>query len=428
MKNTYLLLIVLFSCFTTVAQDKPEAECRHSLAIVDSIFSKGDFYKAYDLWTGVRKKCPTLNEKIYTLGAELLKIKADRAKVEEKEPIVKELLALYDDYNKYFPNNPVPVNMYKAVIMNRYKVGSKADIYSLLDRAYSKNPTTFENLEAIELYMKLYFEKYKSGDKTITANHILKRRDDLVGHLEKLSEKTPANKMANDRMIDAIEVTVKEVATCDNLDAYYGEVFEKRKTDTLWLQVALKGLSSNHCRTSKLYDQITQAQQNIKPTAQSAYNLGVAAYQKADFANAAKYFVQSAELEKNPNDKANTYFTLASTVYIGRDKAKVKEYAMKALEVKPDFSKSYILLAQQYGDAGSDCAKTDFEKKALNWLAAETLKKAVQVDKNKGGLDKLIRKYQEKAPTEKEIKDAKMSGKTISYGCWINESVIVPKA
>jgi len=104
----------------------------------------------------------------------------------------------------------------------------------------------------------------------------------------------------------------------------------------------------------------------------------------------------------------------------------MRDYAKKALEVKPDYAKAYILLAQIYGDAQAECGKNAFEKKALNWLAADMLKKAVAANKNLGGLDKLIRQYQEKAPTDKEIKDAKMAGMTIHYDCWVNESVVVP--
>jgi hypothetical protein len=113
---------------------------------------------------------------------------------------------------------------------------------------------------------------------------------------------------------------------------------------------------------------------------------------------------------------------------VGRDKARQKEYAMKALQAKPDYAKSYILLAQLYADASADCGKNEFEKKALNLLAAETIKKAIVANKNMGSLDKLLHQYEAKAPNAKEIKQAKMGGMTVHYDCWINESVIVPNA
>ncbi|RZJ71603.1 hypothetical protein [Flavobacterium sp.] len=427
MKSTFLALIAFFGIAMASAQNNPEKQCKALQRSVDSLVNTNDAEKAYAVWLNLRKVCPN-NEKTYTTGFDLLRLRIQKLKDDEKTAGVKELLKLYDDFNKNVPANTSPVLMNKAMAMQKYKAAPDEEIYNLLDIAYSKNPMAFADTDAIYLYHKLYYDKFKAGDKTITPNKILRKTDDLVAHVEKLTVADEKSKKANERLARALRNLVKDVSTCENLDAYYGEVFEKRKSDTLWLAVALDALAENNCRNSKLFQQVTDLQQSTKPSAKSAYNAGSAAYQKADFANAAKYFIQSAELSKDPSEKADTYFTLASTIYVGRDKAKQKEFALKALEVKKDYAKSYILLAQLYAESGSECGKSEFEKKALNLLAIETLKKAISVNKNMGGLDKVIKSYEKKAPTQKEIKDAKMGGKTVHFDCWINESVLIPEA
>ncbi|MBD3583129.1 tetratricopeptide repeat protein [Flavobacterium selenitireducens] len=427
MKCTYLILAMLFSLGLASAQEKTDKKCKQLQHVVDSLVQKNEYDKAFESWTLLRKTCPTFDQRVYTSGADLLKIRIDRAKVEDKAPLVNELVKIYDDLNKNIPANTEPVLLQKALLQQQYKLASDAEVYAMLDRAFAKNPTQFTDHKAIYLYLQLYFDKFKAGDRTITANKILGKRDDLIAHVERLAAASPASANDATRTIQALQMTVKEVSTCENLDAYYGEAFEKRKSDTLWLGVALKALSDSHCRTSKMFTEITQHQQNLKPTAQSAYNLGSAAYQKAKFDEAEKYFVQSAELSKDPIEKSDTYFTIASTLFSGRDKGRQKQYLDKALEANPNHPKSYILLAQMYAGAGNDCGKNPFEKKALNWLAANTLKKAIAVDKTKTSLEKLVRKYEEQAPSDKEIKQAKMGGMTIYYDCWIKSSVIVPK-
>ena len=143
---------------------------------------------------------------------------------------------------------------------------------------------------------------------------------------------------------------------------------------------------------------------------------------------AAAFFEQSANLNPRPHEKAAIYYTIASSLYNTSDRAKAKEFALKAINAQPDFGKAFLFLAQLYGSAGEECGATPFEKKAINWLAAETALKAGLVDpKYKAGAEKMAESYLKKVPTKAEIKNEKMGGRQITYKCWINESVKVPK-
>jgi hypothetical protein len=80
-----------------------------------------------------------------------------------------------------------------------------------------------------------------------------------------------------------------------------------------------------------------------------------------------------------------------------------------------------------YSNASATCGKTDFEKKAINYLAIQTAKKAAIAEpKMKAAADKVASKLASKSLTQAEINKEKMNGKSLTIGCWINETITFP--
>jgi len=78
-------------------------------------------------------------------------------------------------------------------------------------------------------------------------------------------------------------------------------------------------------------------------------------------------------------------------------------------------------LVQTVGD-------TNFNKRAVFWLAADEARKAGRIDANLKSLaDQTAVAYEAKAPTRAEIFNCDCQGKRIDIGCWIGASVTVPK-
>ena len=89
--------------------------------------------------------------------------------------------------------------------------------------------------------------------------------------------------------------------------------------------------------------------------------------------------------------------------------------------------KAYLFLAQLYSNSANDCGKTDFEKKTVYYLAIQTAQKAGVVEPRlKPTADKAAKDYEAKSPTAVEISKAKMNGKLVTIGCWINETITFP--
>ncbi|PDH46750.1 MAG: hypothetical protein CND26_03970, partial [Bacteroidetes bacterium MED-G13] len=70
---------------------------------------------------------------------------------------------------------------------------------------------------------------------------------------------------------------------------------------------------------------------------------------------------------------------------------------------------------------------SNFDQRAVYWLAAKEASKAFKVDANmRKAANKALSNYNAKAPQKSEIFSSGRDGELIEIGCWINRSVIVP--
>ncbi len=426
LKNLTLLFTTL--CAFLCHGQQPADDCLSRQTSVDSLIAADNLLLAAEKWDELSTDCKVF-EPYFTAGEKILKYRREIASKDGKEEAVLNLVRLYDEYDLKFPGNANGNLINKAIVLHENGLRDRAEIYKLLDHAFTKTPQIFTNAEALYLYFDIYYEKYLSGDSGITAANILNRLADLQGHISRLNLKaSPQQRHVFKNLNQSLLARVSEVATCENMVPYFTTRFELGKDDAAWLQNASAMLLNNNCTTDPIFARISEASHALNPTASSAYSMAIVAFRKNDKPEAAKYFEQSAALDPDAYQKAAIYYTIASTIYNTGDRAKAKHYALKAVEVQPDFGKSYLFLAQLYGSSADDCELTPFETKALNWLAAETaLKAGIANAKYKAGADKMAENYRKKAPTSAEIKQAKMGGKPVRFTCWINETIVVPK-
>lgn len=177
-----------------------------------------------------------------------------------------------------------------------------------------------------------------------------------------------------------------------------------------------------------MYVKISERFYEVSPSSKSAYNMAIITRTAKNNKQAAVFFAQAADLETDVSKKADYFYTLATT-YGYANKAKAKEAALKALALNPAMGKSHTFIAQLYANSTNDCGENAFESKAVYWLAAENARKAgVAEPKLKKSADDLAATFMKRAPSKKEISEAKRkAGQTITFKCWMNESVSIPK-
>jgi hypothetical protein len=81
-----------------------------------------------------------------------------------------------------------------------------------------------------------------------------------------------------------------------------------------------------------------------------------------------------------------------------------------------------------YAASANDCGDTNFNKRAVYWLAADEARKAGKFDPTlRNASEQNAQNYLAKAPSKADIFTAGNGGQTIKIGCWIGASVTVPK-
>lgn len=453
MKTKVILLIAVLVSFINV---NAQTECTDKLSIFVELAKSKNYNDAYPALNELRKSCPSINQAVYLYGEPTINFKIDNAATkEEKEKFVREQMGLFDDYDKYFPGNGKGNSVKKALVLFDNNVGSVQEVYKILDNTFTTDKANFTNPKALLLYFQIYVDAYEAGVQNIQLQQVFDRYDIIA---EKVEEEAKVLSDAKDELLkkqDAGEaLTTKEqrdftryetnleafetvatsmdakielLATCDRLIPFYSKSFEEKKGDAEWLRRAAQRLDRKNCSTDPLFAKISDALHVLNPTAESAYNLGVSYYNKKNTAKALEYFNQSAELQKDNGKKANVYFTIASNIYGSSNKSQARAYAEKALAAQPSFGKAYLFIAQLYANSVNECGTTPFEKRAVNWLAAQTARRAGQVNSAlKATADQTASSYEQRAPSKGDIFNEGMAGKSIAFRCWIGKSVTVP--
>ena len=424
-----LMTFLLFTCFTYGVAAQVPYDCEQNIQWIDSLVRTNNFSSVFDRWNTVKLKCPEVKHNFYKSGEKIYQNRIEMASADTRSKMISDLLAFYDYYDLKLPANTNGNIAKKAMVLYNEKLVKDAEVYNLLDKAFNNQRAGFTDADAMYTYFELYFKKYKEADTKLKPVDVLTKADLIENHIAFISANADQRtKNTYKNVIESMAALSEEVAVCENVVPYFNSLLANKKKDAIWLQNASAKLLASNCVDDPLYITVSEASYQLNPTSEAAYNVGIVAFRKGDQQQAGKYFNQSAELNSDPEQKAATYFTLASTIYSTTDKAKAKEFAQKAIAAQPNYGKAYLFLAQMYGESAADCATSAFEKKALNWLAAETALKAGVVDpKFKTGASKLAEKYNKKAPSPDEIRDENKSGQTITFGCWINETITVPR-
>ena len=419
------IVFILGALFITNSSNAQKFDCASKITEYQELLKAKKVTESFGPWSDVRKNCPKETEVVYTDGIQILQYKIDNAaSAEEKEKLVRDVLKLYDQYNKNYSLLTPDFEVNKAMTLVANKIDAKEEIFNLLDSGFAKASKDITDANAIYTYFSMYTERYNSGDKKITPNSVLEKYTLVNSLLNQLQSSKPENKDYKTAQ-RAIDNLIKDLATCENLDAFYTKNYAENQENTDWLTSALISLSGK-CSNKPIFITLAEKLYSVKSTANSAYFMALGNLKERKFAEAIKFYNESAELQTNPTEKAKIYYTLA-TGLLANDLPKSKEYLNKALTSDPKMGKAHLFLAQLYANSAKDCGKTDFEKKAVYYLALQTAQKAgIAEPRLKPSSDKMAKDFEAQSLTGAEISKAKMNGKSLTIGCWINETITFP--
>ena len=390
-------------------------------------------------------KCQNLNENFFLNSEKALHYLMLRAKPDEQTKYIKNLVQIFDLYDFNFPENTNRNAIKKALLLYDNKATSNQEIFEILDKRIKVNKIDFVNPAEINLYFRLFVETKKNFqtydevnsllENYIMTNSIIIENENRINQKLNTTNLSNADKKKLQTDTNAFLVTRKNINSqivnflnCDNLSSYCKSNIDKNASNDYWLKLMTEKMFEKNCYSTEIFNKLAMQSNNINSTSKSNYYLAQNYLYKNDNDKAVFYFNESAEKETNINQKASIYYTIATTIFEINNKPQCKLYLDKAISTAPTFGQPYVFLAELYKASVDECAKNDFEKKAINWLLIETYNKANKADSNLIGQTKdLIADALKNIPTKLEIKKAKMSEKQLTFNCWFKETILIPK-
>lgn len=436
-------------------------ECLQDLSIFAEYAKVKNYDEAYGPWLKVREACPSLNVAIFSYGERILKDRIKKATLETRDAETADLIKLYDQWLENFPtrrNVSVSGDIIssKAQAMLDYKTADKMEVYKTFDLAYQTDAKSFSNPKELYNYFKTLYDLYKEGNQGVTMEQLFNKYEEVSEKFEiesinlakkldvilkKQEEGTPLssrevrskrvygiNSNAIGTFLSNLDAIISKEATCVNLVPLYKRNFEEFKSDAVWLKRAASRMDSKECSDDPFFVTLVEALHTLDPSADSAYYLGILKDKAGDSQEALKYYEESISLQTDPYKKAKILYKIAIKFKSAGRKSSARSYALKALRFQPSMGRAYLMISNLYAGSANDCGETQFNKRAVYWLAAQMAFKAGEVDASIKKLAlKTARSYEGRAPSKTEIFTEGNQGATIEFDCWIKSSVKVPE-
>ena len=452
------LFLILFTSpvFSQLSSD----ECLEQLSIFAESAKIKNYQAAYEPWKIVLDNCPTLNVATYQYGELILKDFIKKSSTEEeKTKYLNDLLSLYDQWVESFPvrkgiRQVGKIYSSKGQAMLDNGVDDKSLIYDTFDYAFKNDPGSFTNPKSLAYYFQTGYDLYKSGTKInletlfesyeeltekfeLLKTNISKNIDIILKKEESgtpLTSREVRNKKIYDTNSNAVSAYLKLIdqriakeATCDILIPLYSKNFDENKNNALWIRRAAGRLDGKDCSDDPLFVTLVEQLHILEPSADSAYYLGILNDKQGNSDEALKYYQESVTLQTDNYKKANILYKIAVKFKNAGRRVSARSYAEQALSFQPSLGQAYLLIANMYADSANGCGDSQFNKRAVFWLAAQTAQKAGRVDASLKKLaNRSVAAFNGRAPSKTDIFTEGNQGTTITFSCWIRRSVKVP--
>ncbi|HLV39687.1 hypothetical protein [Xanthomarina sp.] len=453
-KITFLLLALFLGLNFVSAQDEDSS----TLSIMSEYAKAKNYDAAYKPFMELRKRNPSYSRAIFVYGESILSDKIDKSSGTEKVAYINDLVKLWGERETYYASK-TPKGEFGAkscqLLYDNKEILKKSneEIYACFDAVYKEDPDTFTNPKSLYTYFSLMVDLFDAGKKS--AGELFTKYDEVVEKVDKevgnyseslnvLIEKEDAGASltskelsyknsyesylkAYDQIAGSINSKLGSRANCENLVPLYAKDFEANKGDAVWLQRAAGNMSAKECTDDPLFFKLVNAYHKLSPSANSAYYLGILKDKEGKTSEAIRFYEQAISLESDSFKKARLYERIGDKLKSQGNFGQARGYFRNALKFNPSNGRPHLKIADMYSRSANNCGDTNFNKRAVFWLAALEAEKAGRVDPTlRSASEQAAVSYRHKAPQKSEIFEAGNGGQKINIGCWIGDSVTVP--
>ncbi len=397
--------------------------CIRNLSLYREYAKNRNYDRAYPYWKIVFAECPKSSENIYIDGAKMYRSFAKETNNPvRQEEMIDTLMLIYDRRLENY-GDPGNVLGRKAIDLLRFRRDDIEEIkkaYGYLSESI-KIEGKKSSYAVLATYMTSGITLYKAEE--LHAEQVIKDYANVTEIMDHLISKRPTS-----RTLQNLKETIDDnfvssgAASCDQLVDLYRPRFNEDPENIDLLKKITIFLEQSDCADTELFFEASAKLHDLEPSALSAANLARMSIEKENFQSAYDYFKQAIEMETDTEKKADLYYSLGIVSNKLDKVTESRDYANKALEIRPEWGEPYILIGNLYANSKNMC--TDLElPNSIYWAAVDKFMKAKQVDPSVASkANDLIQTYSGYFPNKEEAFFREVhEGATYTVGCWINE-------
>ena len=473
-----MMIAVIFGMAMSVsAQEVSESKYgTDSVACVTNLSIYGEAYKQWEAakfapeaistemvnaWREVFLNCPRSSQLIYTRGEKIMDYFI-RTNPAQKDAYIDTICMMMDNRAQYFPVDPKTGKSQVAGIMGRkglliytYNKNRYEEAYNVLKSAVDLDASQLQGAY-IDAYFKatidmvnndkaekmtiinVYQELSEVLDNNIgalaeTETELQTAKEDAeaagdaeaVAGFDKQLEKNEKNININKGVKNNLDNLFQPYASCEDLIKVFSAKMKETPDDVMLLKRITTILDKKDCTDSKLFLDAAVKLNELEPSPEASYSLGVKFFKDKKYSDAATFFDQATKTDNNDR-KYRAYRNLAMCYQNMGNLSRARDIARRAAQVDPTAGEPYLIIAQLYAASASQFSD-EIDKGAVYWAAVDKCLKAKSIDLSVSDrASRMISSYNAGFPKAETIFFNDLSeGQSYHVGGWIGETTTI---
>ena len=427
-----------------------------------SKFSPGAFNnKMVKYWREVVFNCPRASQFPYTNGEKIMDYFI-RTYPKDKDAYIDTICMLIDMRAQYFPIDPktgesqVPnIMCRKGLFIYNYNSNRYEEAYNVLKDAVALDASQLQGAY-IDAYFKatidmvnnnkaekmtiinVYQELSEVVDNNIsvlaeTETELVQAKEDAeaagdteaVAGFDKQIEKNEKTININKGVKSNLDNLFQPYASCDDLIKVFTAKMAETPDDVVLLKRITTILDKKDCTDSKLFLDAAVKLNELEPSPEASYSLGIKFFKDKKWSDAATFFDQATKTENNDR-KYRAYRNLGMCYQNMGNLSRARDIFRRAAQVDPTNGEPYLLIGMLYAESAKQFSG-EIESKAVFWAAVDKCNKAKAVDPScSEKANGLIRAYTAAFPSMETIFfNDYNEGQSFQVGGWIGETTTI---
>ena len=472
-----MIAVMIGMAMSATAQEASESKYGNdSVACVTNLSIYGEAYKQWEAskfapeaismemvkaWREVFLNCPRSSQLIYTRGEKIMDYFI-RTNPAQKDAYIDTICMMMDNRAKYFGIDPKTGNSQVANIMGRkglliytYNKNRYEEAYNVLKDAvaldasqlqgayidaYFKatidmvNNDKAEKMTIINVYQELSevldnnigaLAETETQLETAKAEAEAAGDTEAVAGFDKQMEKNEKNININKGVKNNLDNLFSPFASCDDLIKVFSAKMAETPDDVTLLKRITTILDKKDCTDSKLFLDAAVRLNELEPSPEASYSLGIKFFKDKKYSEAATFFDQATKTENNDR-KYRAYRNLGMCYQNMGSLGRARDIFRRAAQVDPTNGEPYLLIAMLYAESSKQFSG-DIDSKAVFWAAVDKCNKAKAIDPSCAErANSLIRAYSAAFPAMEVIFfNDYNEGQSYNVGGWIGETTTI---